>query len=147
MRRLPCLVLPIVLALAAACADPAGSERGTYVLRTVGDSTVPFATYDVGTTRSIELGDTISLDGRGGSRESIAWRLESAGQAPSTSSSVTTRRYSMRGDTVEFVFTCPGDAPCLLPLYGYELVAGGIATFPLQPANPANRTSFFERIR
>ena len=141
------VVIAALLGAAAACTDSTGSERGTYVLRTVGDSTIPFATYDVGTTRSIELGDTITLDGRGGARESLVWRLESAGQPPSTSSRVTTSRYAMRGDTVAFVLTCPSNAPCLIPVYGYELVSGGMATFPLEAGNPALVTSFFERIR
>lgn len=131
-------------AVAVACADPAGSERGTYVLRTVGDSTVPFVEYEYGGSRTIEIADTISLDGRGGAREVSVSRTESAGQPGLTSVFAAPRRYAMRGDTVAFVYSCPPGAACVNPLVGYELVPGGLATFPLQQGVPI---SFFERIR
>ena len=138
--------LAILVAVAAACGDPAGSERGTYVLRTVGDSTVPFVSYDGGTYRYFEVADTIALDGRGGAREVSVTRTEYTGQSPLTSTYATPRRYSMRGDTVDFVFTCPPDAACVLQLAGYELVTGGMATYALDPTRPIT-TSFFERVR
>ena len=144
-RLLPLLALVTSLA-AAACDDPAGSERGVYVLRTVGDSTVPFVSVNGGTYRFIQLGDTITLDGRGDAREATATRMEYDGSAPSVSAYATTRRYTMRGDTVEFVFVCPPGAACIQQLAGYVLVTGGMATFSLDPRYPVP-TSFFERIQ
>ena len=140
------VVLATLVALAVACDAPAGSERGVYVLRTVGDSTVPFVSYDGGTYRYFEVADTITLDGRGGAREVGVTRTQYTGQPALTSTYATPRRYSMRGDTVDFVFTCPPGAACVLQLAGYELVTGGMATFALDPTRPIV-TSFFERIR
>ena len=144
----PLLVLTFTAALAAGCSDGSfGSERGVYVLRTVGDSTVPFVAYDGGGGyRLITLADTIALDGRGGAREVSVSRIETTGQPGTNSSYAAPRRYSMRGDTVEFVFTCPPGAACVQQLAGYELVTGGMATFPLNPGY-AVPTSFYERIR
>ena len=146
MQRLPLLPLVLALVVAAACDDPAGNERGAYVLRTVGDSTLPFVSYDGGTYRYFEIADTIALDGRGGAREVSVTRMESTGQPGQNGVYAATRRYSMRGDTVEFVFTCPPGASCVRQLAGYELVTGGMATFALDPQYPV-ATSFFERIR
>lgn len=149
MQRFP--LLPLALALAtvvAACEDPAGSERGVYVLRTVGDSTVPFVSFDPGTGsfRQVYVADTITLDGRGNSREASAYRVETPGQPDENRLYVGTTRYRLRGDTVTFVFTCPPGVDCIGPQVGYRLVTGGIATYSLQPANPSIKTSFFERI-
>lgn len=147
MRHLPARAVALALVFAlAACDDPAGSERGTYVLRTVGDSTVPFVSYDGGTYRYVEVADTIALDGRGGAREVSVTRTDYTGQPALTNTYATPRRYSMRGDTVDFVFTCPPYAACVLQLAGYELVTGGMATFALDPTRPI-AASFFERIR
>lgn len=140
------LALTVVVAAVAACDDGAGSERGVYVLRTVGDSTVPFDQYEAGDYRVITVADTIVLDGRGGSRETSVSRIETANQPGTNSSYSAPRRYAMRGDTVEFVYTCPPGAACVLQLAGYELVTGGMATFALYPQYPI-AVSFFERVR
>ena len=147
MRRFPPLLLALALMAGTACDDPAGSERGVYVLRTVGDSTVPYVSYDPGSFRDLVVADTMGLDGRGNLREVSAYRVETPGQPDVNSVYVRRSRYTMHGDTLTFVGTCPPGVDCIGPMVGYTLVSGGIATYSLQPSNPSIKTSFFERIR
>lgn len=141
------LAVILLTAACAACLDGSvRDEAGTYVLRTVGDSTVPFARYQSGDYRIITVADTIVLDGEDGARESSVARIETSTNPGTDYFSNGASRYAMRGDTVEFVFTCPPNAMCASPGVGYKLVAGGMVTFPLDRSN-AVATSRFEKIR
>lgn len=140
-------IVPLLAAALVACGDgAAGAERGTYVLRTVGDSTIPFVEYAQPGNQTTLVADTIALDGRGGARRVTVLSQEWTGTPPTTYRTAYDVRYSMRRDTVEFVFVCPPGASCVRQLAGYRLTTGGISTFALDPQYPV-AVSVFERVR
>ena len=139
------LVAGVLVAGAAACTDGLGDGQGTYVLRTVGDSTVPFVMSVGGGEQIVFLGDTIALDGRGNAVETSVERVDLAGTAPIIVPTTTNRRYVVRGNAVFVQFVCPPNALCAAA--GPEklaFVSGGLAT----TTGPFGLgTAFFERVR
>src|SRR5690348_11205759 len=133
MRRSSTIALSLAAILVAACSEQSPVERGVYVLRTVGDSTLPFVNYDGGSYRFIALADTMDLDGKGASREVSVTRIETTGAAPSYGAMEVDRRYRMYGDTIVFISGCLSDSTCAAQRAGYKLVSGGLGTFALSP--------------
>ena len=146
-RRQIVTVALVLLAAAAACGkDYETDETGTYVLRTVGDSTLPFTQYASPDYSSVLLADTLTLDGRGGLTYTSAMRDSRPSAADTTIQYRGTGRYSRRGDLLYYSFTCPPNALCANIPTAYQLVAGGLRTVVIDPRYQVP-TSVFERIR
>lgn len=140
------LAIAALLVTAGSCADGPGPDAmGTYVLRTVGDSTVPFVRYATGSDRVVLLADTLQLDGRGGSTATLVERDTYAGQPTIVVPTTIQGRYVTHADTVLITFGCPPNAACaVLGPARYLGIAGGMSTY----AGPiAGMLSVYERIR
>lgn len=146
MTVLRSFVLVALLVSTAACAESSGPEAaGTYVLRTVGDSTVPFVMYASGSDRVVLLADTLELDGRGGSTVSVVERDTYAGQPTVVVPTTIEGRYVTHADTVLITFGCPPNALCAVSGPARYLgIAGGISTHDGPIAGPL---SIYQRIR
>lgn len=142
------IALVLLAAAGVACSDDPGliaDETGVYVLRTVGDSTLPLVQYTVGGYESVLLADTLALDGRGTYTGTAVYRVTEPGQPPTVSRLVLQDRYTRRGNILSLAFRCPPNALCARPLVGYILVPSGIHTYSLDPQFP-QPVSFFERV-
>ena len=146
-RSLLTVALALLAGAGAACgSDLQTDETGTYVLRTIGDSTVPFAQYSSPGYTSVLLADTLTLDGRGGLASTSVTRDSRPGAADTTVRYMGTGRYARRGDLLYYSFTCPPNALCAYIPTAYRLVAGGLRTVVIDRRYPSP-TSVFERIR
>jgi len=137
----------LLTAVSAACADGTGTdEAGTYVLRTVGDSTLPYVAVAEPFLRQIVVAETLTVDGHGGLTmshvESDTW----PGQWPTTIRIVTAGRYRRFGNQVRYVFACPLNALCAVVPSAYRLSGSGLTTVNLV-ASDTMPVRFYERIR
>lgn len=149
MRHTTACVALVLLAAAVACSDSPGliaDEAGTYVLRTVGDSSVPFVQYASNGYESDVLADTLVLDGRGSYTAVYVSRITQPGQESTVQRSVAHETYTRRGNVLSLSFRCPPNALCARPLVGHLLVPEGIRTFSLDEHYP-QPVSRFERVR
>lgn len=146
MRHSVLWIALLLGAAAAACAgDSPPDEAGTYVLRTVGDSTVPFVAVASPLYRQVVVAETLTVDGHGGlvmaHVETDTW----PGQPATTYRIVRDGRYRRFADELRYLFNCPPTAACLAAAAEYRLVGGGLKTVNLA-AGDTTPVRFFERI-
>jgi hypothetical protein len=120
------LLVSSALTLSAACeADPTDPIfrrfSGTFVLQTVDGTPVPAVRAEDSRARQSLLADTLWSDGKGNYERATMYALDSIGRPYHlVSRSKSAGTYSIRGDTVDFHFTCPANALCIQPPVGWR---------------------------
>jgi hypothetical protein len=118
----------------AGCAEPTEpteptlrSLAGTFVLQSVDGMPVPVLQLDYTNTRQYLLTDTLWADGRGHYTRATITAIDSVGRAyRAIQRTMGTGAYVIRGDTVDFPFTCPPGAMCIAPPVGWRLADGAL---------------------
>lgn len=120
-------LLILVTALAAAACSPSTAPDptlrafvGVYALASVDGIQLPVLQLDYSTTRQYLVADTIAANGTGHYTRVTVTRSDSVGKTYSafTRQSIT-GAYEVRGDTVDFVMSCPPGALCVNPPIGW----------------------------
>jgi hypothetical protein len=107
--------------------DPRGSLLGTFVLRSLDSKPVPALQYDNTFARYYVVAEALMFDGRGRGATTTVTRVDSIRRSFSASQNVAYRaEYAVRGDTIDFPFTCPSNALCVAPPVGWRLPNGGL---------------------
>ena len=90
--------------------------RGTYALRTVDGAPLPYLQLENSLIRQYVLADTLVFDGKQTVAHITALRIDSVAHPHSDfRRDAGAYTYRLRGDTVEFVYSCPFGAYCLAP--------------------------------
>jgi hypothetical protein len=111
---------------AIGCAEPTDPTlralEGTFVLQSVDGKPVPVLRLEYTYTREYLLTDTLWADGRGHYTRTTVTAIDSVAR-PYREIQARTRtgEYTIRGDTVDFAFSCPPLASCILPPIGWRL--------------------------
>jgi hypothetical protein len=120
-----------VAGLVLGCTSPTdaalGSLTGTYVLQSVDGAAVPVLQVGYTTFRQYLVTDTVVADGRGHySRVRITEKVSTVGDYRDITRGAWTGTYTIRGDTVDFPYTCPMGAMCLAAPVGWRTADGSL---------------------
>ena len=118
------LTAAALLLLCTGCSDATSSDvatlRGVYALRTVDSSPLPILQWEDTYARQYLIADTLIFDGRHTVQHIIITRRDSVVHTYSKSDRQSyTSDYRLRGDTVDFLFSCPIYADCIAPPIGW----------------------------
>ncbi len=139
-----------VAVIVAACGESTSpvipAFKGTWVLRTVGDSTVPFTTLSAPGLQLRQVADTMVVDGAGNANFVDVVSQVQTGSPTQTFVSQYTYGYTQRGDSVYFSVPCsPGDM-CAPPPQGWFTASGRFQMRIRYDSTTVSATKTFEKV-
>jgi hypothetical protein len=128
--RITVFVAVVAPAFLGACRDqspPPLALGSPYVLTSLDGQPPPVLQYDSGVLRQYLAADTLKFYEDGTYSDAVVSRIDSVGKTYTALQQGTgTGHYRLRGDSIDFAFTCPPNASCIAPPAGSRSLDGAI---------------------